>query len=78
MLEDLIYAYIESKCGTMVAAQYENTHIEGEDFEKQNRNALKLIKQCFDRIIHDDYTFTEEAIEDMQEYLDDLNQYLES
>ena len=75
-VNQIIKAIINSEHGWAVAEQFEDT-FHGESFEEQNINALDYIKNCLKYNIMKSDVFNNEAMEEIQEYYDELVKYLE-
>jgi hypothetical protein len=70
----LVKSLITSSHGWAVADQFEDT-FNGESFEKQNGNALVYIRGNVRGIIKSDL-LNDSAQEDLQDYLDELEDFL--
>ncbi len=73
-IEKIISGIIESKHGWAVAEQFVDTW-NGEDFEKQNINALTYIKYTVNDLINSDI-FNEDIEAELVGYLLGLEEYL--
>ena len=73
-IETVINGIIESKHGWAVAEQFIDTW-NGEDFEKQNYNALTYIKDTINDLLNSDI-FSEEVESELVDYLFKLKDYL--
>jgi enamine deaminase RidA (YjgF/YER057c/UK114 family) len=72
----LVEGYIESKKGGAVSQQFTDSWKDS-DFESQNRNALKHIKECVEDIIESDLLNVDVIVE-LEDYLGDLITFLEN
>jgi hypothetical protein len=70
----LVKAFINSHHGWAVADQFEAT-FDGEEFEKQNFNALTYIEQAV-RDIFNSGILNVEANDELEDYLVELHNYL--
>jgi len=70
----LVKAFINSHHGWAVADQFEAT-FDGEEFEKQNFNALTYIEQAV-RDIFNSGILNVEANDELEDYLAELRNYL--
>lgn len=70
----LVRSFINSYHGWAVADQFEDTFT-GEPFEIQNGNALRYIKDCVQSILND-RLLSDDAQEELSEYLVNLSDYL--
>lgn len=77
-IQDLVKAFINTHHGWAVADQFENTfHTPTiEVFEKQNWNALSYIREAVFTLLNDSDVLSDDAAEELQEYLDRLEAYL--
>ena len=75
-IETITSGIIESKHGWAVAEQFIDTW-NGEDFEKQNYNALLYIKDTIDGLVNSNI-FNEVVESELVGYLVGLNEYLAS
>ena len=73
-VKEIIEAVIESKHGWAVAEQFVDTW-NGEDFEKQNTNALIYIEKTIKSLIGEDI-FNEDTEAELVGYLLGLEEYL--
>ena len=73
-IKEIIEAVIESKHGWAVAEQFVDTW-NGEDFEKQNTNALIYIEKTIKSLIGEDI-FNEDTEAELVGYLLGLEEYL--
>ena len=73
-IEEIIGAIIESQHGWAVKEQFIDTW-NGEDFENQNLNALRYIKNTINDLANSDI-FSEEVEMDLVGYLIGLKEYL--
>jgi uncharacterized lipoprotein YajG len=71
--QDLVSAYIESKHGTAVSEQFNDTFNDSGEFEKQNSNALKLIQSEVNDIVKSEVF---DDVFDLEYYSESLNEYL--
>lgn len=74
-LVDLVGSFINAKDGWAVAEQFEATFGQGESFEDQNGNALRYVRSSVSSLIHSDL-LNEDSVEELQDYLDKLDEYL--
>lgn len=72
--KEIIKSVINSKHGWAVADQFEDSW-DGEDFEKQNYNALKYIKGTIDAVLRSK-VFNEDTYDEIAYYQYKLNEYL--
>ena len=72
----VLSAIIESKDGSVVADQFEATFYDStaSNFDEQNPNALKYIRETLTEVKYAE-CFTEDVINQINEYLEDLNKY---
>ena len=77
-LTDLVKAAISIKHGWAVADQFEDTFGRSgeEEFEDQNRNALKYIQQTIEELLEAELLEPHAEME-MEEYLEELSEYLD-
>lgn len=73
MISELIKGFIESKEGSVVAQQFEDTFDGVEGFEEQNANALKyILRRCQEiqrtEVFNDPYEL-DEYVENLEDYL---------
>ena len=73
-IKEIIGAVIESKHGWAVGEQFVSTW-DGEDFEKQNTNALIYIEKTIKSLIGEDI-FSEDTEAELVGYLLGLEEYL--
>ena len=71
----LVKAFINSLHGWAVANQFEAT-FDGEEFEKQNTNALTYIEQAV-RDVFNSNILNIEANDELEDYLVELKNYLQ-
>lgn len=71
----IVKSVINSQHGWAVADQFEDTFEGREPFEEQNLNALLYIRDSIRGLIKSG-TFSPQGQEELQEYLDDLENYL--
>jgi len=72
---EIVKAYINSHHGWAVADQFEDT-FQGESFAEQNYNALRYIHGAVLELIEDSEVLSDNAIDELQSYSDDLGIYL--
>lgn len=74
---ELVKAFINSHHGWAVADQFEDTFDPSgyTDFSAQNMNALRYIKDTVHSLINSD-VLSEDSIEELQAYYDQLTEYL--
>lgn len=70
----LVKGLITSAHGWAVADQFEDT-FNGEGFEKQNSNALVYIRSFIQGLLKSDL-LSDDAQEELQDYVDDLEDFL--
>lgn len=70
----LVKGLITSAHGWAVADQFENT-FNGESFEEQNSNALVYIRSFIQGLLKSDL-LSDDAQEELQDYVDDLEDFL--
>ncbi len=75
-LDQILKSIINGEHGWAVAEQFEAT-FNGESFEEQNINALEYIKNCLKYNVMKSGVFNDNAMEEIQEYYDELVEYLE-
>lgn len=75
MLTELISKYLEAEHGTAVCEQFEKTFEQEEEFDDQNYNALTYIKTSVSRLRRAEL-FKDEYNEEIDDYLDNLESYL--
>ena len=71
----IVKSIINSQHGWAVADQFEDTFEGEEPFEEQNGNALLYIRNSIRGLVESN-TFSPQGQEELQEYLDDLEDYL--
>ena len=76
---EITQAIIYREHGWAVAEQFEVTwdNQSIDSFTDQNQNALEYIRETISNLIHSD-ALTEEAIEDLQQYLDAMKDAMDS
>ena len=72
---EITKAFINSHYGWAVADQFADT-FQGESFEEQNSNALDYIRGAVRELVEDSDVLSEEAVDELQSYLDELEIYL--
>jgi hypothetical protein len=75
-IETLTEAYIASKHGWAVAEQFRDT-FDGQSFDEQNTIALSHILESVDSILDSDI-LNESCQEQLQNYVDNLKEYIVS
>ena len=70
----IVKSYIGAHRGWAVAEQFEDSY-NGEPFEEQNGNALLMIRDIVRTLANSD-VFAEKAVDDLKDYLDELERYL--
>jgi hypothetical protein len=70
----IVKSYIGAHRGWAVAEQFEDSY-NGESFEEQNGSALLMIRDIVRTLAHSG-TFDEKEAEGLQDYLDELEDFL--